>query len=716
MTQQFSQHIVTVAGCVILTASTLFAQSMSQKALSAPPMAQKQPQTFSNHGDTRTDDYFYLRYKEKPEVMKYLHDENAYTQSVMADTKSLQEKLFEEMKGRVKESDMSVPSRRKDYVYYSRVEAGKQYPMYLRKKFTDADNATAPEEVLLDLNILGAGKKFIRLGGLTVSADGSMLAYSLDTDGSRKFTPYFKNLQTGAIINDNMPIISGNIEWANDNKHVFYTTYDSTLRSNKIWRHVLGTPATTDVNVFEEKDALFDCGVGKSNDEQYLFIGTESKNTSEVYYLNASTPTAKFTLFAKRKKGLEYSIEHHGTSFYIVTNADNAVNFKLMVTPENKTAQANWKDVIPYNPNVRMNGVQPFEKFLMLTVREHGLAKIMIYNLAEKKISSIDFPEKACTVYPNGNSTFNTDVVRFSYQSLISPQAVYDYNVMTKERVLKKQYDVPNYDANKYQTDWIYATAKDGTKIPISIMYKKGTVLNGQNPTLLYGYGSYGISMDPTFSQTRFSLLDRGFVFAIAHIRGGGENGRPWYDEGKLKKKKNTFTDFIASAEHLIAQKYTSSNMLVIEGGSAGGLLMGAVVNMRPDLFKAVHAAVPFVDMMNTMLDASLPLTTSEYVEWGNPNVKADYTYMKSYSPYDNVAKKSYPHLLLTTGINDTQVPYWEPAKWAAKLRTLKTDDNILLLKTEMAVGHGGASGRYDALKDRAFEVAFFLKALGIKE
>ncbi len=513
-----------------------------------------------------------------------------------------------------------------------------------------------------------------------------------------------------------MPIVAGGIVWANDNKHVFYTTYDSTLRSNKIWRHVVGTPSKTDVLVFEEKDVLFDCGIIKSADEQYLFIGTESKNTSEVYYLHANNPTGTFTLFAKRKNGLEYSIEHHGTSFYIVTNADKAVNFKLMVTPEDKTAQSNWKDVVKYDENIRLNGIQPFEKFLMLTCRQNSLAKVMIYDLTTKKMSTIDFPEKACTVFPTGNSTFNTDVVRFSYTSLVSPQAVYDYNVITKERILKKQYDVPNYNASNYQSDWIYATAKDGTKIPISLVYKKGLKLDGNNPTLLYGYGSYGISTDPTFSQSRASLLDRGFVFAIAHIRGGGENGRPWYDNGKLKKKKNTFTDFISAAEHLIAQKYTNNTKLVIEGGSAGGLLMGAVVNMRPDLFKAVHAAVPFVDVINTMLDASLPLTTSEYVEWGNPNVKADYTYMKSYTPYDNVTKKAYPHLLLTTGINDTQVPYWEPAKWAAKLRATKTDDNILLLKTEMGVGHGGASGRYDALKDRAFEVAFFLKTLGIKE
>jgi oligopeptidase B len=677
-----------------------------------PPIAKIVPKADTLFGDVRIDNYFWLRDRANPEVMKYLEAENGYTEAMMKQTEEFQERLYKELLGRIKETDFSVPEKIDDYYYYARTEEGKQYPIYCRKK----GSLEALEEILLDQNALAAGHNYLGIGVFKVSPNHQLLAFSVDTNGSEAFTLYVKDLNTGKLLGDEIPNTSYSAVWANDNKTIFYSILDEAKRPYKVYRHTLGTNPSEDALVYHEKDQAYEVSLGKTKNKEYLLMNLESETTSEVRYLKADHPTEDFKVVQPRQHEMEYSIEHHGDKFFIVTN-DNAKNFKLMEAPVEDPSKKNWKEVIPHRDSVKIDGIDVFKNHLVVYERERGLKKIRIVNMTNNEVHYVDFPEPVYTFWQSGNPDFNTNLLRFNYTSLVTPRSVFDYNMDTKTRELKKQEEVlGGYDPSQYQSERIFAKAEDGTMIPISLVYKKGMARDGNNPLFLYGYGSYGLSSDPNFSSTRLSLLDRGFIYAIAHVRGGGEMGRYWYDDGKLLHKKNTFTDFIACAEHLIAEKYTSSDKLVISGASAGGLLIGAVTNMRPDLFKVVVAEVPFVDVLNTMLDPSLPLTVVEYEEWGNPNDKEYYYYIKSYSPYDNVVAKNYPNMLITAGLNDPRVSYWEPAKWTAKLRAKRTDQNLLLLKTKMESGHFGATGRYDYLKDVAFEYAFIFDVLGIKK
>lgn len=685
--------------------------------LPTPPRAAQKPVTMEHLGDKRVDKYFWLREKTNPEVLEHLKAENAYTEQVMSDTKSLQTKLFREMKRRIKEEDQSAPERSHGYVYYSRTEAKKQYPLLCRRK----GGMTGVEEVTLDLNALAKGKKFLRLGAYQVSPNGRLLAYALDYDGSRRYKLFIKDLKTGSILEQG-GVIGGMIVWANDNKTLLYNVYDDALRSYKIMRHSLGAPYSRDEEVFREQDEKFSVSITKSRSDEWFIITCSSSTTDEVWLLNANKPTSAPTVVEQRRAGHEYSVEHQGNRLLILSN-DNAVNFRLMEAPVSTPSQRYWKELLPHRPSVKLEDVDAFEHYVVLTERDSGLLKFRILDNAlpseqwQREPHYIAFPQESYVAYLGSNSDYNTTILRYGYESLVVPESAFDYDMATRKQMLVKQQEIPGgYNPDNYVSERLYATAADGARIPISIVYKKGLQRDGAHPMLLTGYGSYGIPNDPDFRVSRLSLLDRGFVFGIAHIRGGGDIGEEWYLNGKMLKKKNTFTDFITCAEFLVAEKLTSPERLAIEGRSAGGLLMGAVTNMRPDLFKAVHMGVPFVDVINTMLDATLPLTVGEYEEWGNPNDKVYYDYMKSYAPYENIERKAYPNILLTTGLNDTQVPYWEPAKHAAKLRELKTDTNVVLMKIDMGVGHGGASGRYDALKERAFEMAFFLKMLGVAE
>ena len=664
------------------------------------------------HGDVRIDNYFWLREKSNPEVIKYLEVENEYTEAVMKHTKKFQERLYEELLGRIKETDLSVPEKMDDYYYYSRTEEGEQYPIYCRKK----GSPDTKEEILLDQNALAEGSDYFDIGAFEISANHQLLAYSVDTTGSETFTLYVKDLNAGELLKDEIKNIYYHVEWGNDNKTIFYTTLDEARRPYKLYRHILGTVQKEDKMVYHESDEAFYLSISKTRNKEYLIMTLGSITTTEVRYLKADLPKDNFKVIHPRQHGMEYYVAHHGDKFYIMTN-DGAKNFKLMEVSVTDPSKKNWKEVIPHRDSVKIDGMDVFRNHLVVYERERGLKKLRISDLINNQVHYVDFPEPVYTFWRNRNPDFNTNLLRFTYTSLVTPKSVFDYNMDAKTRELKKQYEVlGGYDPSGYQSERIFANASDGTMVPISLVYKKGMVKDGNNPLFLSGYGSYGASREPRFSSNRLSLLDRGFVYAIAHVRGGGEMGRYWYDEGKLLKKKNTFTDFIACAEHLIAENYTSSDKLVIYGGSAGGLLMGAVTNMRPDLFKVVIADVPFVDALNTMLDSSIPLTVIEYEEWGNPNEREYYDYIKSYSPYDNVKAKDYPNMLITAGLNDPRVQYWEPAKWTAKLRALKTDKNILLLKTKMGEGHMGASGRYDYLKDIAFEYAFVFDLFGIEK
>jgi oligopeptidase B len=675
-----------------------------------PPVAAKKPKEMTLHGDTRVDEYFWLREKNNPEVIAYLEAENKYFDAVMNDTKPLQDKLFKEMKSRIKETDQSAPAPENGYVYYSRTEANKQYSILCRRK--GSVGTSAKEEITLDLNQLAKGQKFLRLGVYEVSPDTKLLAYALDFDGSRRFKLLVKDLASGKILEE-VGVVGGAVVWANDNKTLFYNVYDDALRSYKIFRHTLGEDKSKDVEVFHEKDDKFDVYVSKTRSNAFIRFTAASKMTRETWLLDANTPSGPPAVVEPRKAGHEYSVEHQGNRLLILTN-DNAVNYRLMETPVNAPQMANWKELVAHRPSAKLEDVDAFENFFVLTERDNGVVKFQVFN-AKGESHYVAFPEASYMAGLGENADYNTATLRYFYQSLTTPSSVYDYDMVSRKQTLVKRQEIPGgYNPDDYASERLYATAPDGVKVPISLVYKKGLKKDGTNPTLLYGYGSYGIPVDASFNTSRLSLLDRGFVFAIAHIRGGGDMGEQWYLDGKFLKKKNTFTDFIASAEYLISEKFTTPAKLVIEGRSAGGLLMGAVTNMRPDLFKAVHMGVPFVDVINTMLDASLPLTTSEYEEWGNPNDKQYYEYMKSYAPYENIEKKTYPHILFTTGLNDSQVPYWEPTKFLAKLRTMKTDKNLAIMNVNMGVGHGGASGRYDALKERAFELAFFFKVLGI--
>ena len=677
-----------------------------------PPTAKIEPKTTIIHSDTLIDNYAWLREKSNPEVIQYLEDENAYTEAIMKPTRRFQKKLYKEMLARIKETDESVPVKIDSFYYYNRMVKGNQYPIYCRKK----GSLDAKEEILLDQNRLASGQKYCSIGEFKVSPDHSLLAFAVDFNGSEKHMLVFKDLINGQMLPDTILNVSYGLEWASDNRTIFYTTLDTILRPDKLWRHQLGQTPKNDVMVFHEPDEKFYLGIAKTRSHGYLILTLGSQITTEVHYLSADQPDGHFRLFCPRQTGVEYYIDHHSDKFYILTN-ENAINFRLLETPIARPEKHNWQEKIPHRPNVMLTGIDLFCDHLVVYERENGLEKIRVENLNTGVMHYVDFPEPVYTIDGDNNPDFNTKNLRFRYTSLLTPNSVYDYDMESQTRELKKQDEVlGGYDQTQYQSERIYAVAKDGVRIPISLVYKKGMKKDGSNPFLLYGYGAYGIPSEARFSSIRLSLLDRGFIYAIAHVRGGGELGRQWYEDGKLLRKRNTFTDFIACAEMLIAEKYTSAEKLVINGGSAGGLLMGAVVNMRPELFEVVVAEVPFVDLINTMLDRSIPLTVIEWEEWGNPHLEKYYNYMKSYSPYDNVGPKAYPHMLITAGLNDPRVAYWEPAKWTAKLRATKTDDNILLLKTDMGKGHFSASGRYDYLKEVAFEYAFIFDKLGIRE
>jgi oligopeptidase B len=692
----------------VLLVAILAPATLAQNGNSQPPIAKKVPHTTEIHGYTLKDDYFWLREKKNPEVLKYLEAENAYTEEVMKQTKEFQEVLYKEMLGHIKQTDLSVPSRIGEYYYYSRTEEGKQYPYMCRKK----GSLEAKEEVLLDLNKLAEGHSFLGLGGYNVSNDGNLLAYSTDTTGYRQHTLHVKDLRSGTTLKESIER-AGSVVWANDNKTLFYTTEDQvSKRSDKFWRHVVGS----DKNdlIYEEKDELFDLGAARSLDKKMLFLGSYAKTSRELRYLSADNPTGEFKVIMPRQDGHEYDVDHYNGLFYITTNK-NAKNFRVVTAPINDPSEKNWKTFIAHNPKVKIDGLTTFANHLVVSEKEGGLNHLRVIDMKTGQSHRIATDESDYALFLAGNPEFNTTTVRFNYQSMVTPSSVYDYDLNTRQRKLLKQQEVlGGYDAKNYEAKRIWAVARDATKVPVSIVYKKGVKFDGTAPMLLYAYGSYGASMAPTFSSSRLALLDRGVIYALAYIRGGGELGEEWREQGRMLNKLNTFYDFIDCADYLVKNKYTSSDRLVIQGGSAGGLLVGAVTNMRPDLFKAVVAQVPFVDVMNTMLDASLPLTTSEYTEWGNPNEKAAFDYMIKYSPYDNIAAKNYPALLVQVSLNDSQVPYWEGTKFLARLRAMKTDKNPLLLKANLGAGHGGASGRYDALRETAFTYAFVLWQMGI--
>ncbi len=682
--------------------------SMYEKMTAQPPFAEAKPKDLTEHGHVRNDPWYWLNDRENPEVIAYLNAENAYKDAVMADLKDVQEELFQEIKGRIKEKDESVPQLDNGYWYYYRYVEGGEYPIHCRK----AKSLEAPEEVMLDVNLLAKDFDYYNAAGLNVSEDNKVLAYAEDTLSRRIYTIVFKDLASGKMLADRIPNTDGSIVWANDNKTIFYGIKDETLRVFKIMKHRLGTDASKDAVVFHEKDATFNLDIGKSKSKKYLIISASQTVSNEYHYLDANTPDGQWTVFQPRERNLEYTVDH-GDKWYVRTNM-GAQNFRLMSAAEGKTGKADWQEVIPHRPDVFLDGFTLFKSHLVLEERINGNINIRAKSWDGKQDYSVDFGEASFVAYPTNNPDYNSGILRLGYQSLTTPSTVYDVNLLTKEKkTMKVQEVLGGFDRNNYESERVYATARDGVKVPISIVYKKGFKKDGTQPLLLYAYGSYGSSSDPSFSAARLSLLDRGFAFAIAHIRGGQEMGRQWYDDGKLLKKKNTFNDFVDCGDHLVAQKYTGKDHLFAMGGSAGGLLMGAVLNMRPDLFKGVVAAVPFVDVVTTMLDETIPLTTFEWDEWGDPHKKEYYDYMLSYSPYDQVEKKDYPAILVTTGLHDSQVQYFEPAKWVAKLRTMKTDKNPLLMHTNMDAGHGGQSGRFRAFREVAMEYAFMLDLAG---
>jgi oligopeptidase B len=702
-------------GCVIF--APVYSQVNTNKMLDKlqPPVAKIVPKTLEKHGDKRIDNYYWLNERENPEVIDYLNQENEYYQKSTAHTKPLQDELFLEMKSRIKEDDSSVPYLYNGYYYITRFETGKDYPIYSRKK----GSLEAKEEIMFDCNEMAKGQSYFNLSGISISEDNQWAAFGVDLVSRRQYTIQIKNLKTGEILPVKIENTTGGSTWAGDNKTLFYTRNDiQTLRSDKIYKHTLGTDASADVVVFHEKDDTFNTFVYKEKSKKYLVIGSSSTLTSEYQILEANNPNGNFRVFQKRTRGLEYSISHYGDSFYIVTNKDKATNFKLMKTPETATSAENWTDLIGHRKDVLLEGIDIFKDYLVVEERSNGLNKIQIRPWNGKGEYYLPFSSETYTAYTTTNVDFDTEILRYGYQSMATPSSVIDFNMRTQEKKVLKEQEVlgGKFDKNNYIEERIWATATDGTKVPISIVYRKGIQKDGKNPFLLYAYGSYGSTMDPYFSSTRLSLLDRGFIYAIAHIRGGEDLGREWYENGKLLKKKNTFTDFVDCSKFVIAEKYTSPEHLYAEGGSAGGLLMGAIVNMAPELYNGVIAQVPFVDVITTMLDDTIPLTTGEYDEWGNPNEKKYYDYMLSYSPYDQVKAQAYPNMYVSTGLHDSQVQYWEPAKWVAKLRVLKTNDKQLFLDTNMDAGHGGASGRFEALKELAKEFAFLLDLEKIKK
>ncbi len=679
-----------------------------------PPIAVKKPKELEKFGDVRTDNYYWLRERENPEVISYLEAENEYTKSMMSHTESLQETLFNEIKSRIKEDDTSVPYKKDDYYYYSRFEEGKDYPIYCRKQGTlDSD-----EEIMLDVNTLAEGHEYYSVSSWEVSSEQNILAFTEDIHGRRINTLKFKDLDSGEYLPDEIRDVTANIAWANDNKTIFYTKQDPvTLRWYQVYRHTLGTSPDEDDLVFEETDNTFGCGVFKTKSKKYMMISSNQTLSTEYRYLDADNPSGLFRVIQTRERDHEYQVDHFGDYFYIRTNWD-AENFRLMRTRVNRTQKRYWSEVIPHRSDVLFNGIEIFRNHLVVNERKEGLVQIRIKPWSGGDEHYLEFEEPAYYAYGSVNLDFDTPLFRYAYTSLTTPSSIYDYDMNTREKTMLKQDEVlGGYDPGLYQIERISADTRDGTKVPVSLVYRKDMkTADGSNPLWLYGYGSYGYSMEATFNSPRISMLDRGFIYAIAHIRGGSEMGRYWYEDGKLLKKKNTFTDFIDCGEYLIKEGYTVSEKLFASGGSAGGLLIGAVINMRPDLFHGVIASVPWVDVITTMLDETIPLTTSEYDEWGNPNDREYYDYMLSYSPYDQVEAKEYPNMLVLTSLYDSQVQYFEPAKWVAKLRELKTDRNLLLLETKMEGGHGGASGRYKRYRDEAFRFAFLLDLAGINK
>jgi oligopeptidase B len=674
------------------------------------PVAKIVPKADTLFGDIRVDNYYWLKNKADTSVIDYLKAENSYTQAMTANFMSLENKLYDEMVARLKQTDTSAVQEIDGYYYYSRIFEGQQYAVYCRRK----GELTSPEEVMLDLNALAHNQKYLNMGSMRVSPDQRYVAYSIDTSGSESYMIRIKDLQTETVLPDLVGPAGGEIEWANDNKTIFYETLDETQRPYRLYRHTLGTDK--DPLLYQENDEAYFLGISKTKSRQYLIMTLESNTTGEQWYLNADKPDGKFRIIVPRRHQVEYYVDHHGDEFFIMTN-ENAKNFKVMRVKVDNPAESKWRQFIGHSDSVKIEGIDAFKTYLAVYERSGGLQRIEVINLDSGEQHSIVFPDPAYSIYQMKNPVYDTNMLRFRYSSLVTPSTIYDYNMSQHELNLIKQSEVKGYDQSLYKMERIFAAASDGIKVPIVLVYKKEMFHgDGSNPMLLEGYGAYGISSDAYFSSSMLSLIDRGFVFAIAQVRGGGEMGRWWYDQGKLLNKRNTFTDFIACAEYLIANKYTSSPKLAIAGGSAGGLLIGAVTTMRPDLFKVVLAEVPFVDILNTMLDPSIPLTVTEYEEWGNPHDSSAYFYIKSYSPYDNTRRTAYPAMLVTGGLNDPRVGYWEPTKWVARLRALKTDSNDLLLKINMGEGHFGVSGRYAELLDMAFDYAFCLDELGIKK
>ncbi len=677
-----------------------------------PPIAKKTAKKLTIHKHTRIDNYYWLNNRENSEVIDYLNEENKYSEAKLKHTENLQNDLYEEITGRLDKEESSVPYLLDGYLYSQRYEKGNEYPVFKRKK--EAIN-TDKEEILIDQNELAKNQSFCAIGQLGICSKNKILAYSVDFVSRRIYDIYFKNLQTGELLKDRIPNTSGGFAWANDGETLFYTQKDeNTLRSNKIYKHIIGTDSKEDVLIFTEEDETFISNVYRSKSKKYIIIGSYSTLSTEYRIVSADQPNSEFKIFEPRQRNHEYSIEHKGEEFYIITNKDGSKNFKLMKCPLHSTSSKFWEQIIPNRKDILLEDIEVFDKFIVLNERQKGLTQFRVLNLEKSSEYLIDMEEESYTAYIATNFEFGTSIFRFGFSSLKTPTTIYDFNLDSKDKEIKKQTKViGGHNPSEYSTKRTFAKSSDGTFIPMSLVYKNNIKLNGNNPTLLYGYGSYGHVVDPSFSPARLSLLDRGFVFAIAHIRGGEDLGRHWYEDGKMLQKINTFDDFIACGEFLIEQNYTSHKHLFAMGGSAGGLLIGAVINMKPQLWKAAIAAVPFVDVVTTMLDDSIPLTTGEYDEWGNPNQEEYYRYILSYSPYDQVKKKDYPALLVTTGLHDSQVQYWEPAKWVAKLRELKTDKNLLLLKTNMDTGHGGASGRYEYYKEVALNYAFLLDQAG---
>jgi oligopeptidase B len=700
---------------IILCCFTFIAQTCNNfnrsKTMKAP-VAEKIGKEINTQGHVRIDNYYWLNDRDNPKVIEYLKSENAYTKAVMKDTEKLQKKLYNEIVGRIKQTDMSVPYFENGYYYYTRYEEGKEYPVYCRKK----GSMEGKEEVMLNVNEMAAGHEYYHVAGYTVSMNNNLVAFGADTVGSRLYTIYFKDLITGKILEESIPNTFGSAAWSNDNNTVFYTLKDTeTLRPYKIQKHRLGV-TYPDKEVYEEKDDTYFINVYKTKSKKFIIIESYSTLSNEYRFVDADNPDADFILFHPRERKLEYDIDHFEDKFFIRTNLE-AINFRLMETSINKTGKEHWKEVLPHRDDVLIENFELFKDHLVIDERIKGLTQLRIINMKNNDEYHIDFGEQAYTAWISINPEFNTEILRFGYSSLTTPNSTYDYNMRTKEKKLMKQQEVlGGFKSEDYISERLFAPADDGTQIPVSLVYRKGILKSGNNPLLLYGYGSYGYTSEPVFSSVILSLLDRGFIYAIAHVRGGQILGRKWYEDGKLLKKKNTFTDFNNCAEYLIKQNYTDTNRLFATGGSAGGLLIGAIINMKPELYRGVIASVPFVDVVTTMLDESIPLTTAEYDEWGDPNKKEYYDYILSYSPYDNVRAVNYPAMLVTTGLHDSQVQYWEPAKWVAKLRDTKTDENLLLLYINMDTGHSGATGRFKRYKETALEYAFLLKLLGIEE